>query len=646
MAEKSLTVDFSAIQIDGIGHINRNSVMENNMELAQLKKKYKAAQTAYYDGEPIMSDSQFDKLEDRIRALDPKWSGLSKTGTNKISKKQKVKLPYFMPSLSKVYPEAVDKWVEKNVGGRAIVMAKLDGSSVQANYENGRLKSLITRGDGEVGQDITFLAPHSMLPQQIKYKKPISFRMEAVMKVSIFNSNFSEEAENPRNLVAGILNRKLTKESTTQLKFVDFIVLGVFGRDISLGFRKARKLGFDVVPYKLTSKLKANQLSAELKRMREETPYEMDGLVLVGEYEVFEYKNNSRPKWAVAFKENLSEDEAPEAKVKDVIWQLSHSGRWTPKVEITPLRLDGVTVKYATVHNAQWMVDRGIGPGSIIKIVRSGGVIPKIVGVVKKAKTLKMPPGEYRQKGVHFRAIKRNADSDTKNITRFLSTCGVERVKISTVTTMYENGVNSIEAIAKFASLNKVKQATKLQNMGFGAKQTQIIIEELSKLKNVHLQKVIVGSGVFEQGVGERRLSEISKHYPLSKLLSWSKSQLMNNIASIKGFGDKTAQEIWSGIVKYRELHEKIVDLLQIEVPTKVVKESKPKKGKYSGFVGSWTGYRSKEQESEWIANGGTVSSLSKKTTHLFYNPEGKFMAKVEKAKADGINVVVWDQLK
>jgi len=632
---------------NGIGHINRNSVMENNMELAQLKKKYKAAQTAYYAGEPIMSDSQFDKLEDRIRALDPKWSGLSKTGTNKISKKQKVKLPYFMPSLSKVYPEAVDKWVEKNVGGRAIVMAKLDGSSVQANYENGRLKSLITRGDGEVGQDITFLAPHSMLPRQIKYKKPISFRMEAVMKVSIFNSNFSEEAENPRNLVAGILNRKLTKESTTQLKFVDFIVLGVFGKDISLGFRKARELGFDVVPYKLTSKLKANQLSAELKSMREETPYEMDGLVLVGEYEVFEYKNNDRPKWAVAFKENLSEEDAPDAHVKDIIWQLSHSGRWTPKVQIDPIRMDGVTVKFATVHNAQWMIDRGIGPGSIIKLVRSGGVIPKIVGVVKKAKKLKMPPGEYVKKGVHFRAVERNADSDTKNITRFLSTCGVERVKLSTVKTMYEAGMESIEDFAQFVSFMKPSQAKRLQKMGFGAKQTQIIIEELSKLIGIPLQKAIVGSGVFEQGIGERRLAVISRNYPLSKLLTWSQQQLLTKVAAIHGFGDKTAAEIWSGIVKYRKLHAKIAELINIKVPTKVSTVSEPVKGKFNGFIAVWTGYRDKEQEQYWGMNGGIVGpGLNKQTTHLFYNPSGKFMAKVEKARASGIKVLTWDQLK
>ena len=607
--------------------------------LTQLKKQYKKYQEAYYEGKPRITDREFDKLEDQIRELDPDWAGLKATGTNKI-KKQKIKLPFFMPSLNKAYPDAVGKWLAKN-GDRLLVADKLDGSSVIATYKNGRPVSLITRGNGIIGQDISFLIPHTNLPQRIKHKQDISFRMEAIMKRRTFESKFADQAENARNLVAGILNRKLTETSTKQIKYIDFMVLGIFDMQINIGLLTAESLGFNVVNRKLMT-CSAERLSKHLKVRLERSEYEMDGLVLVKPSQNFQYRDSDKPKWSVAFKENLSEDEAPEVKVLDVIWQASAVGRLTPKVKIDPIRLDGVTVSYATAHNAQWIAERGIGVGAVIKIVRSGGVIPKIVGVAKPARKPKLPNVEYEQRGVHFWATEKSQDIKIKNLTKFLMTCGVERIKQSTVEKLYTAGMNSIEAAARIAASGDRKLTQWLAIAGFKGKSQQIISKELQKLLKVHVIDVMVGSGIWEEGLGRRRLEKLAEHISLHSLIHKKPELTERKIAVIPGFGTKTAKMIVTGIPEFKALFEILSEYIDMDLELEVV-EVKTKSQKWTGYVGCWTGYRDKQQEQEFVENGGTIAGFSGKTTHLFYKPGGKQSSKVAKA---GDRAITWEQFK
>lgn len=609
---------------------------EQTLKLKELKILYKKAQETYYVGSPIMSDSKFDKLEDKIRGLDPKWKGLAATGSEKINKKRKVALNEFMPSLTKFYPESIDKWLAKH-GNTKLVLDKLDGSSVQAYYESGLLKSLVTRGDGTIGQDITFLANKTLLPQKIDYKKPISFRIEAIMKIKTFESKYSKDAENARNLVAGVLNRKLSKESTKQLEDIDFVVLGVFNHEIAKGLDLAHKLGFDTV-HRKNLECGKDRLSKFLMHRKNKSKYEMDGLVLVDSDHIFRYSDSDKPKWTIAFKENLNEDSAPTTKVLDVIWQASSVGRLTPKIEIEPVRLDGVTVKYCTAHNAKWLVERGIGPGAKIKIVRSGGVIPKIVGVVKESKKIKLPDSPYTEKGVHFFLSKYNEDVKIKNIEKFLTTCGVERIKYSTIEKLYKHGMDSLEAAARISSTEDGIRLRWLNLAGFKAKSSSIINYELKKLQKIHIIDSMVGSGIWDEGLGRRRLEAIAEHMRLVKLLTNDRKELKGKIADIPGFGIKTAKMIVAGLDKYADLHAKLVDWIHIDCsnPVKI-----SRKGKYTGFFGCWTGYRDKTQEADFEKNGGVIIPFGKKVTHLFYKEGGKTSSKVERA---GDRALTWEQ--
>ncbi len=609
--------------------------MTNKVNLNRLKIKYALAQKRYYEGKPTMTDAEFDKLEDRIRKLDPEWVGFKSPGSNNIRKKQKVELPTFMPSLGKAYPEAVDKWLAKS-SSELLVMDKLDGSSVLAVYTDGRLKQLITRGNGTIGQDITFLASHTNLPTSIPHKGQLLVRCEAIMKQSVFNKHYAETAENPRNLVAGILNRKLSRESVKCLKYVDFVVLGLIDHPVLKMLATAKKLGFQVVSHRVCP-VNGKKLSALLKQRREESDYEMDGLVLARDT-LFRYKSADRPTFTIAFKENPSVEEAPITKVKRVIWQSSPVGRLTPKIEVEPLRMDGVTVKHATAHNAKWMLDRGIGVGAVVRLVRSGGVIPKIVGVETKSKPA-LPEVQYEQRGVHFWLVERTDEVAIKNMVKFLATCGVEQMKMATMTQLHEAGITNIRRLIKLASSKKIDRLTFLHKAGFAKVSASNLSKQLERLHSVSQVQLMVGSGIWEVGLGKRRLEQISKHIPLAELVTGNDDDLRARISSIPGFKQKTADMVVDGLPEYRKLHAYASKYLTIEEPKveKVVLKSK----KWCGLVGCWTGYRDKQQEAEFIANGGTVAGFSSKTTHLFYRETGKQSSKVQKA---GDRAITWER--
>jgi DNA ligase (NAD+) len=282
-----------------------------------------------------------DKIEKALTGIDPSWKELKKVGSP--VKKAKIELPYFMPSLDKVYPEGVtakfNTW-----NGAVVVMPKLDGASVMAVYEKGKLTALYTRGNGIIGQNISHLIPFVSLPTKIKGSGSLALRCEAIMQKKVFQRTFVGKFSNPRNLVNGLLNRKADDVNISQIGLIDFVVIGVYGQTMSDGLIFARNAGFDTVPYE-KNKVSASYLKNELRKVKEDFIYEADGLVISKDVEFF-YENTDKPKWAIAYKEN-AEDVAQETKVIDVIWQESRFGILSPKVEVVPIDIDGVTVKYA-----------------------------------------------------------------------------------------------------------------------------------------------------------------------------------------------------------------------------------------------------------------------------------------------------------
>lgn len=626
--------------------------------LAQQKAQYKSAKVAYEAGKPIMSDAQFDKLEDLIRSKSPSWPELRKTGTAVKSKKMKRQLPKKMPSLNKRYPAEIGKWLSAD-DEDVVVMDKEDGSSLLLGLNSGTPKHLITRGDGDVGGDISFLLPYLNVPQALKYKAVFWLRCEAVMKEATFNKYYKDKYDNPRNLVAGILNRSMTGAPTDEeqlaLKRTDIIVLGVFDTAILEGLATASRMGFTVVPHSTIRKPSAEKLTAHLQARRKASPYAMDGLVLAYPDFQYSYATNDKPKDIIAFKINAEAD-AVEAKVKCIHWQVTGHGRIVPKVEIEPKRIGGVTVKHATVHNAQWMLDRKIGPGATIKVVRSGDVIPKIVGVTKAGK-IQLPEIPHKLEGKHFVVKAATAGTqeriDVLNMHKFMTTMGIELLGTKTLTTLQQQGFDSVAHYLN--QWHRGKLVSAFFHAGLGEKTAANIQAQFDKAfkgKIIPMKDLMVASRCYPAGIGARKLTALENGGVSMDMLVASvdtarrRNQLEGLILTVHGFETTTAEAVIEGTVKFLQELEVYKRYLTIDGS---IPEAKVKKvssiQRLSGQVLAWTGYRDEDEEETAEDFGADVGSFGSRTTILLYKEGGKASTKVDKARAKGIKVMTWNEL-
>lgn len=640
----------------------------NDKDLLALKRQYKRARVAYYNRAPIMSDAAFNKMEDRIEKLDPTWSELHKTGVRISNKKTERPLFEFMPSLNKRYPDA---W-HTHLASKAVVyitrwaiLDKLDGTSLQLRYKNLVPSELITRGDGINGGDVSFLLPALIAAKRIPAKLPkgapdvVVLRLEGIMRKDVFAKHWSREVkgkhgfDNIRNGVNGIFNNS---EPHPALASVDMVVLGVYGMELQAGLEQATAWGFNVVrACFLKHAPDAAEMIALLAKRRKESPYEMDGLVAAPSRFPYKYLNADKPKGIVAFKIN-DESNAFEVTVLEIIWQKTRLRRWMPKIRIKPVKIDGVMVTHATLHNAAWMTERGIGVGAVLKVLRSGGVIPKVVGVVKKAKAPSVPPGEYELKGRHFVMTEHDATSIVRGIHHFMTTLGIEFLAQKTIAKLYDasyggtaRGFRSVSDYlwhVERARDNWDATHTALTRCELGPKQSEKILNELCRVlhKKVPLIKLMDASGCFEGTLGERRLQQlVDQGIQLKDVLNWKAADWDRlDPKSLHGFQTKSLAALRAGVTAFKPWLREVLQYISVNANQKATAQPQAVDGPLKGINVAWTSYRSQEQEALVARLGGIAQDkFNAKTTVLLYDPNGKASTKVDKA---GERAMTWAQ--
>lgn len=635
----------------------------NDKDLTALKRQYKRARTAYYNKSPIMSDAAFDKVEDRLKRLDPTWAEFDKTGVRVADKKTERPLFCPCPSLNKKYPEQLNTYYKSKAVAATeqwIIMDKLDGTSLQVRYLNHVPTHLITRGDGTNGGDVSFLLPALIaakrIPKRIAPAAEVILRLEGIMRKDVFAKRWSREVmgkngfDNIRNGVNGIFNNSKPHPA---LADVDLVVLGVYRVEVARGLKVAKQWGFTVVTHcVLNHAASPDEMTALLAKRRKLSLYEMDGLVTAPADFLYVYKNADKPKGIIAFKVNDLSG-AAEVKVLEIIWQKTRLRRWIPKIKIEPTKMDGVMVTHATLHNATWMTERGIGVGAVLKVLRSGGVIPKVVGVVRKAKTPSVPPGAYEVKGVHFIMTEHDSTSNVRGIHHFITTMGVELLAQKTIAKLYEAtknnkngfGYNSIEAYLYHVDGARDGYDIEHENLidcGLGKVQSAKILDELCRVfhKKVSLVKLMDASGCFEGTIGERKLLQIEDQgIKLKDMLNWKDADWKAFEAKkVFGFKDKTIAALRGGINRFKPWLRTMMPYISVN-PNHTVKQSVVTTGPLVGMNIAWTTYRSKEQEALVTRLGATVGSFSAKTDVLLYDPNGKASTKVNKA---GSRAMTW----
>ena len=503
----------------------------------QLSDIILLSNNSYYNQQPIMSDNQYDIVKEYIDNKFPKNNVIHEIGAKVL--KNKVELPFTMASMDKIKPDtnALLNWTTK-YKGPYVLSCKLDGVSGLYSTMNDEPK-LYTRGDGFVGQDISYLIPHLQLPKA----KNIAIRGEFIIPKEVFLKKYKNDNANPRNMVAGLINHKTINESIKDVHFVAYEVIKPQLKP-SQQMEFLQTLNVEPVSYKLVDILSNNLLSDLLVDWRQTNKYEIDGIIVTND--AIYPRTNKNPEHSFAFKMVLS-DQVAEAKVVDVIWTPSKDGYLKPRVRIEPINLGGVTIEYATGFNASFIQQNKIGIGATIQIIRSGDVIPYIKSVTVPADNPKMPQVPYKWNDTHIDVMIENAFEDAtvkeKNITGFFKGIGVEGLSSGNINKLINAGYDTVPKIIN------MKVDNFLEVDGFKEKMANKLYQGIqTKLDESTIVQLMAASNMFGRGFSEKKLELIMDELPDILISDETTLQKVNAVSNIKGMATKTSEAFVSKI--------------------------------------------------------------------------------------------------
>lgn len=619
---------------------------------------------AYYNkAKKPITDDDYDLLKENYFARFPRSKRKFKVGHSTGNKRAEVELPNPMSSLDKIKePKKIDLFAKK-FSGPWVVSDKEDGMSLQLVYINGVPAELYTRGDGIKGQDISHLIPYLKIPKRINIKTRFAIRTEGIVENATFEKYLSKKAGGDftavRNAAGGIINKlPSSKDFDKYAAYAKHMTLFAFkileGKGYNLKpskqFELLDSLGFKVVPYKILNTLNFDTLSSFLSERLKASKYDIDGLVV--EQDKYHPIGHGLPKHAVSFKENNAASMV-EIPVKDVVWEASRNGTLIPVVTIEPTKIGGVNVSNFTGHNAFFIQHgykselksnppydpRPIGKGAVIKAVRSGGVIPYIVEVVKAARKPKLPDVEYKQKGVHFvLSGKENSGKELqtqKKIEHFFVRIGVDGFKLSTVQRFWSNGYTKLSQFLKLTKRDFVNID------GLGERKAQQFEQSLTKaLSELTFVKVADASG-YLANFGTRRLQMIVDAYPdvdtwISK--GYTRSKIISRVQQLRGFKD-LADDFADALPKI----DKFINTFKL----KLVVEKKVIKGnKFADLRVTFTGVRDEALTKAIKEQGGTVQDWRKDTNLVLVKEVGFTSSTTAKAQDNNVPIMTVDQFK
>jgi DNA ligase (NAD+) len=623
--------------------------------IKDLEKALRYFSKTYYNtGTSIVSDEIFDFMKNILKERDPTNIFLDEIGAPVTSEKNKVKLPYFMGSLDKIKPDSDLKIWLKKYKGPYVLSDKIDGASAQLYKNNDGKVFLYSRGNGKVGQDITHLLQFIVDKENIdKLPNNTAIRGELVMtKADFLKIQKKLDLKNARNTVSGIVNSKtVDKQLAKYVKFVTYSVMSpALTQEEQMKFLSKHK--FTVVEHKISKDINQKSLSEYLINRRANSAYEIDGIVVIDSSEIHETKEEN-PDYGFAFKA-MSDDQIAESIITDVTWSVSMHGFIKPTVQIEPINISGVTIKNVTAYNAKFVKDNMLGPGAVIKIIRSGDVIPKIIEVIKPAKEAKMPDIPYKWNSTNVDVIVKDimqASKETRNdiiiskITHFFEKLGVQNLGEGIVTKLVNNGYNTIQAIL---SADK-DELTGID--GLGETSINKIYDNIhDALKNTNLYTFMAASHLFGVGVGERKLKLVIDLYPNIMNEKWTKKEIFDKVRAIEGYADITTNKFVDNFDEFKKFYNeinKIIDISHIIKPPKKIQSDANKPLLFQNMTIVFTGFRNKDWEKYINGQGGKIStSVSKNTSIVVYATEDSTGSKIVKAKNLGIQTMNMDAFK
>ncbi|MFC1511119.1 NAD-dependent DNA ligase LigA [Candidatus Margulisiibacteriota bacterium] len=624
----------------------------------------------YVLDKPKISDSAYDKLFRQLTDLEKQFPSLitpdlptQRVGGEPLKNFKTINHKTRLMSLDNAMNEEelldFDRRVREGLDKSKIEYVaelKMDGLAVSLVYKNGKLATGSTRGDGVRGEDITQnLKTIKSIPLILNKSEDIEVRGEAYLPYKDF-LKVNEEREdagesifaNPRNAAAGSL-RQLDSKITASRPLDIFIYYAAAGKKLhSENLQTAKKLGFKTNP-----NTKVCQGIAEVQKFvkawdekREKLPYEIDGIVVKVNNLADQKKlgaTGHHPRWATAFKYPPMQ---AETIIEGIRVQVGRTGAITPVADLKPVRLAGVVVKRATLHNEDEIKRKGIKIKDHVKVQRAGEVIPEVVEVVKSKRTGKeknfiMPTScpicsskIFRPKGEKVsRCTNAACPAQVKGRIRLFCMRGamdIEHVGPAIIDQLVEH--KQVKDAADLYSLKK-SALVKLERMA--DKSAQNILDSIKNSLDRPFERVIYALGI--RMVGGRTAEILADHYAEIDKLAKAKEKELSEIHEI---GPKVAQSVVL-FFQQKENQHLIEKLKKASVRLKSTKSKGPQplKGKTFVFTGGLKNF-SRPQAEEMVRKlgGKASSSVSKNVDYVVVGTEPG--SKYDKAKKLGVKII------
>ena len=651
-------------------------IKEEIFKLVALLNKY--SYDYYVEDNPQISDTEYDTLYKQLEKLEQEYpefildnSPTQRVGDRVLDEFEKVIHKVPMLSLSNTFSiedlRDFDSRISKLSSDDSIEYIcelKIDGLAISINYENGKLVSAATRGDGMVGENVTEnIKTIFSIPKTLKTKKSFEVRGEVYLPKKSFELLNKEREENnevlfanPRNAAAGSL-RQLDSKITAKRRLSAFIYSVVGDENINsqkMALTVAADVGLPVNPnFKLCKTIdEVVDYIMYWEEHKQDLPYEIDGIVIkVNSYSLQEEIGSTQksPRWATAYK--FPEEELA-TKLLDIELSVGRTGIITPVAVLNPINISGSTVSKASLHNKDIIDELDIHIGDMVVVKKAGEIIPKVVRVVEELRLANsekyiMPnicpsckSKTFTKEGDPFTRCL-NSDCPEQNIRKIIHFASREALNIEglgdkVVATLYEKGI--IKHTIDLFSLDRNK-LVELERMG--DKSVDNLLNAIENSKQSSLDKVIFALGILN--VGKKAGKILAEYY--KNLTNFSKATV-DELLELPDIGLITAESIVDYLSNDNNLRF-INELIEIGMNSQYEIQDKNTDNIFSGKTIVLTGKLvelTRNEAKEYLERFGAkvTGSVTSKTDYVIAGE--KAGSKLAKAEQLGIQVLSEDE--
>ena len=632
--------------------------------MQELIKILNEASISYYQHSiSLMTDFEYDKLYDELVELEKETNmTLSNSPTinvepETLSSLEKVEHPSPMLSLSKTKQvEELQDFLGDNQG---LLSWKLDGLTIVLTYEDGKLISGVTRGNGTIGEVVTEnVKQFKNIPLTIPYKGKLVVRGEAVIKYSDFqkmNEELSDDEtqyKNPRNLCSGSVRQ--LDSSITAKRNVNCVIFALIETREEVSNYKSenyewlKSLGFEVVEYYKVTQNNIKEAVEDFKQKVKVYDIPSDGLVLT--YDNISYGNSlgttsKFPKHSIAFK---WKDETAETTLENIDWSPSRTGLINPVAVFTPVELEGTIVSRASLHNISILQGLKLGINDKILVYKANMIIPQVASNITKSNNIEIPnicptckePTQIKENNNIKYLYCTNEYCQAKLIKRlslFVSrnAMNIDGISDAILTKFIDKGI--INKYSDLYHIDKYKEEIENEE-GFGNKSYNNLINSINKSRNVKIANFIYSLGIKDIGLSRAKLICKESNNDIEKI----KNLTFEELSNIPGIGDIIA-EGWIKTFKNEKFIEEFNEVLQ-EITLMDTKEDSNQtlEGKSFVITGSTEQFKNRDELIEYIENlgGKVLKAISNNVDYLINNDIESTSTKNKKAKELGIKII------